>query len=135
MNLRIVLAVAVVMFVLISCFPTSYEETVEFRVLAEISMFSVPDSVPYNNIPVRIAGLIGRTTAFRLAAIVSERTDSLFEFAVYGLRKEKSGEQYDLKDITFDTTLVLSTNPRRVGLHYFRVYGSNGVFTDSSRLY
>jgi hypothetical protein len=128
-------AVAVAMFVIVSCFPTSYEESVEFRVLAEISAFSVPDSVPYNNIPVRIAGLIGRTTAYRLATIVSERRDSLFEFAVYGIRKEKTGERYDIKEITFDTTLILTTNPRRVSLHYFRVYGRNGIFSDSSRLY
>lgn len=135
MDLRILLTVAVVTVVLVSCFPTSYEESVEFRVLAEISLFSVPDSVPSDNIPVHIAGLIGRTTAYSFAAVVWERTDSLFEFAVYGIRKEKTGERYDIKDITFDTTLTLSTNPRRVGLHYFRVYGSNGVFTDSSRLY
>ncbi|HXG37997.1 MAG TPA: hypothetical protein VNL36_04410 [Bacteroidota bacterium] len=135
MSLRILLAVAVVTLVCASCFPTSYEESVEFRILAEISMFSVPDSVPSNNIPVRMSGLIGRTTAYSFASIVSERTDSLFEFAVYGIRKEKTGERYDIKDITFDTTLTLTTNPRRVGLHYFRVYGSNGVFTDSSRLY
>lgn len=135
MNLRILLAVAVVALVVASCFPTSFEETAEFRILAEISFFGVPDSVPSDNIPVRISGLIGRTTAYSFAAIVSERTDSLFEFAVYGVRREKSGEQYDLRDVTFDTTLTLTTNPKRVGLHYFRVYGSNGVFTDSSRLY
>jgi hypothetical protein len=130
MNPRTISMVAALMLILVSCFPTSFEESVEYRVLAEISAFSVPDSVPSSNIPVRIAGLIGRTTAYRFATIVQERTDSLFEFAVYGVRKEVTGQRYDIQDITFDTTLALTTNPRRVGLHYFRVYGSNGVFQD-----
>ncbi|MGH2567184.1 MAG: hypothetical protein ACRDGA_02515, partial [Bacteroidota bacterium] len=67
--------------------------------------------------------------------IVQERTDSLYEFAVYGKRIEKTGERYDVQEITFDTTLVLTTSPPRLGLHYFRVIGANGVFSDSSRLY
>ncbi len=122
-------------FVALSCFPTDYEETVEYRVLAEISQFSVPDSVRSTSIPVKLAGLIGRTTAYSLETIVSERTDSLFEFAVYGRRVEKTGARYDIVDITFDTTLVVTTNPPRTGLHYFKAYGSNGTFSDSSRLY
>lgn len=122
-------------FFVSSCFPTSFDESVEFRVLAEISQFSVPDSVRSTSIPVKITGLIGRTSAYSFETIVSERRDSLFEFAVYGKRVEKAGARYNILDITFDTTLVITTNPPRIGLHYFKVYGSNGTFSDSSRLY
>ena len=126
------LAFLVVMVV--SC-KSSFEDSVEVETVAQITEFSVPDSAPSSSIPVHMAGIVGRTTASRFATIVYVRTDSLFEMAVYGKLIDRSGEVYVTRDITFDTTLVIATNPPRSGLHIFRIYGSNGVFQDTCKLF
>jgi len=131
-------AIAFAVIFIVSCGPTSYEEKAEFQEVAEITAFSVPDSASSTNIPVTISAILGKTTASSLLAIVSERTDSLFKFVVYSKRIDNTSVQPEIKDVTLDTTLVLSTNPPRVGLHYFRIITYAAAFDSiqvSSRLY
>ena len=129
------LLVSVVLTAL-SCGPTSNEEIFVYQELAEITAFSVPDSASAASIPVTISAILGKTTASSLEAIVWERNDSLFQFAIYAKRLDKFGEQYQTKDITLDTTLTLTTNPPRFGLHFFRIVSSTGIaLLDSTRLY
>ena len=129
------LLVSVVLTAL-SCGPTSTEEIFVYQELAEITAFSVPDSASAASIPVTISAILGKTTASSFEAIVWERTDSLFQFAIYAKRLDKFGEQYQTKDITLDTTLTLTTNPPRSGLHFFRIVSSTGIaLLDSTRLY
>ena len=134
MKSRPVVIYVLLAFVILSC-NSSFEDSIEYDVPGEISIFSVPDSAPSAAIPVHIAGLLGRTTAFSFQGVEYLRTDSLFEFRVHGRRIDRLGEVYTVKDISFDTTLVLSTSPPRVGQHLFRVYGSNGTFQDTCKLY
>jgi hypothetical protein len=118
----------------VSC-KSSFDDSVEYETVAQINDFSVPDTAPSASIPVHIAGLIGKTTASSFKSIFYQRTDSLFEFAVYGRLIDKSNEVYVTKDITFDTTFVISNNPPRTGRHIFIIYGSNGAFADTCKLF
>ena len=114
---------------------SSFDDIVEYETVAQINDFSVPDSAPSASIPIHIAGLIGKTTASSFKSVFYQRTDSLFEFAVYGRLVDKYNEVYVTKDITFDTTLVILTNPPRTGRHIFLIYGNNGTFADTCRLF
>ena len=127
------LAISLVMaFSDFGCGLGSLENRIEYRVLAIVEKFSVPDSSAAGNIRVTMAGLLGRTTAYSFSEIVSQRKDTLFEFAVYGRYVEEDGKSYEVRDIRFDTTLVLSLSPPRTKMHYFRIVGANGEFSDSS---
>ena len=114
---------------------SSFDDSLEYETVAQINLFSVPDSAPSASIPVHIAGLIGKTSASSFKSVYYQRTDSLFEFAVYGRLIDKSNEVYVPRDVTFDTTLVISINPPRTGRHIFIVYGNNGAFADTCRLF
>lgn len=111
------------------------DDYIEYRVLASVTKFSVPDSSRGNNIRVTMGGVLGSTTAFSLLQIVSERRDTLFEFAVFAKQVDRSGEMYAQQIMTYDTTLVLNYQPPRAKLHYFKITGSNGIFIDSSYVY
>lgn len=111
------------------------DDYIEYRILASVTKFSVPNSSRGNNIRVTMGGVLGPTTAFSLLQIVSQRTDTLFEFAVFAKQVDHSGETYAQQIITYDTTLALTYQPPRAKLHYFKITGSNGIFTDSSYVY
>lgn len=123
------------LFIFVGGCASSLDDYIEYRVLATVTKFSVPDSSRGNNIRVTMGGLLGKTTAYSLLEIVSQRTDTLFEFGVFAKQVDRYGETYQEKDITYDTTLVLTYQPPRAKLHYFKITGSNGVFTDSSYVY
>lgn len=111
------------------------DDYIEYRILASVTKFSVPDSSRGNNIRVTMGGVLGPTTAFSLLQIVSQRTDTLFEFAVFAKQVDRSGEMYAQQIITYDTTLVLTYQPPRAKMHYFKITGSNDIFIDSSYVY
>lgn len=122
-------------FIFVDGCTSSLDDYIEYRVLATVTKFSVPDSSRGNNIRVTMGGLLGKTTAYSLLEIVSQRTDTLFEFGVFAKQVDRYGETYQEKDITYDTTLVITYQPSRAKMHYFKITGSNGIFTDSSYVY
>lgn len=134
LNKRLVVILGA-LFIFASGCTSGIDDYIEYRVLASVTKFSVPDSSRGNNIRVTMGGVLGSTTAFSLLQIVSERRDTLFEFAVFAKQVDRSGEMYAQQIMTYDTTLVLNYQPPRAKLHYFKITGSNGIFIDSSYVY
>ncbi|MEX0602460.1 MAG: hypothetical protein WD295_03905 [Bacteroidota bacterium] len=97
--------------------------------------YSVPDSVRFDSIAVYMSGYLGNTTAFSLAEIWYEKRDTVFHFAAIARQVEETGKTYEFKDITFDTTIVLTASTFDRGRRYFQMSGSNGIFLDTSIVY
>ncbi len=133
-NKRLVIVLALFFIFADGC-SNGVDDYIEYSILASVTKFSVPDSSQGNNIRVTMGGVLGPTTAFSLLQIASQRTDTLFEFAVFAKQVERSGAVYAQQIITYDTTLVLTYQPPRAKMHYFKITGSNGIFTDSSYVY
>lgn len=133
------IAGGVVLAVLIAgiaaCGLFEYDETLEYILLAEVTSLSVPDSSLHSNVRVRVAGILGSTTAYSFEQVVWERTESLVEIAVFARQVERSRTSYEYRDILFDTTLVFVFMPADTGLRYFRARGSAGSAEDSTVVY
>ena len=108
-------------------------EHISNRVLADVSSLSVPDTSRFDDIKVSMSGVLGYSTAFSLEGIAFERRDTLIEFVVYAKEEYKSGVRYESREVSFDTTMVLSV-PQPIGLkqHFFRLTGANQVLYDST---
>jgi hypothetical protein len=108
-------------------------EYYSMSILAEVHSLSVPDSSRYNDIRVRMTGLLGTTSAVSFERITVQTADSSIELAVYGRQIYDSGKRYDVLDVKFDTTLVVSVpQPSRARLYAFRLLGANQILRDSS---
>lgn len=129
--MKIIIFIFLIFLFFVSCGPVSpYEEDIDVAVLAQIELFGVPDTTVQNNIPVRLKGIIGGTTAYRFDKINHLRQDSLFLIAVWGRYVQKTGVKYEIKDISFDTTIVLTT--QLLGVHYVEIISSLGILTDTT---
>lgn len=119
----------------VDCSPVApFEESFDLPVVAYVDSLHVPDISSRASIPVRLIGTIGPTSAYRFDFIQHERRDTLFRIAVWGRWQEKSGVQYEKRNIVFDTTLVLSST--RVGMHYLEALGANNkILVDSTFVY
>jgi hypothetical protein len=118
-----------------SCGPLVNETVVEQVVQASIDTLFVADSARFNNIRATIRGVWGKTTAYRFGAVVYSRNRYEFNIAVWAVDHEESKLTYEQKDIKFDTTMIFQVPADSLGKYYFKVYGSNGIFTDSTIAY
>jgi hypothetical protein len=117
-----------------SCGPvTPFEETVDELVLASVDTLVVPPSAPRDSIPTRIAGVIGTTSAFSFDFVHHTRSDTLFRVTVWGRFKFRSGDVPQLKQVAFDTTIVLRSPA--AGKHFIELRGANRILRDSTVVY
>ena len=118
------------------CNLTGYEERYSYRVLADVTFLSVPDSSRFNIIRVSIAGVLGLTSGCSFDAIESQRADTLLQFAVYAREVYDSAKRFEAVKVTFDTTIVVSVPQPPLGKrYYFQALGANQVLQDSSFVY
>lgn len=124
------LVTSVSVFIFLSACQVGLEETSEGIERATITLFEVPDTTAADSIGVRIAGVIGTSTAYRFSHIDTVRIDSLFRVVVWGTWKIQVGVEYPKTPPAFDTILVLASP--RTGLHYIDLYTATSVLRDST---
>jgi hypothetical protein len=111
-------------------------ERYSYRVLADVSSLSVPDTSRYDNIRVSMSGVLGWTSGSSFEGVAYQRTDTLFEIVVYAREVYDSGFKYEAIEVRFDTTLALSVpKPANGKEYFFHLLGGNQILQDSSYVY